>query len=77
MKFSLFPNFKNELIIDYNSKLNGLRTFSVIMTTGNKDPDANNKYNFVNSTLWDTFWFDEQSRMLLNTNSYVLGEEQL
>ena len=37
LQFSLFPNFKNEFLVDYNPILDGLRTFIVLMTTDNDD----------------------------------------
>ena len=33
LKFSLFSNFKNEFIVDYNPKLDGLRTMIALFTT--------------------------------------------
>lgn len=34
-------------------------------------------YFFKNSGMWDDFWFANTTRMLLYTNDYVLGEQQL
>ena len=77
LKFSLYPNYKIELIVDFNPMLDGLDTMIVIITTDDADQDAYNSYVFSDPPSWDKFWFDEQSRMLLYSNTYTLGKQQL
>jgi hypothetical protein len=77
LRFSLVSGFKSELLVNFSPILDGLSTFIVMTTTSIKDPDAYNGFFFTKSTLWDDYWFDERTRMLLFTEPYVLGSQQL
>lgn len=73
--FSLSSNYKNEIIIDYDPILNGLRTFTALFTTDEPNGDKDNGYNWEYSLLWDEFWFRNTTRILLMTEAQVLGKQ--
>ena len=66
--FSLSSNFKNELIVEYDPVLDGLKTYTALFTTGETNhKEMNNNYYFNSAPLWNDFWFRNTSRLLLIT----------
>jgi len=81
MNFVRSNSFRQNLITNFDSELNGIDTFAILFLSRNaRDLTLYNNWNFTRTYEWDSltnesFWYSNETVMLFETEKFRIGSQ--